>query len=202
VRSKQYCILNKQYSKEEYEALVPRIIEHMNESPYVDKKGREYRYGDFMPPELSPYAYNESIAQDYFPLTREQAIERGYPWRDAQQKQYEVTSKAEDLPDHIRDVEEGILAEVIGCQHDGKCNDGCSTAFKITDNELTFYQKMEIPLPRLCFNCRFVERLQKKLPMRLFDRACAKCGTEMKTSYGPDRPEVVYCEQCYQAEVV
>lgn len=29
LNNKQYCILNKQYTKEEYEALVPRIIEHM-----------------------------------------------------------------------------------------------------------------------------------------------------------------------------
>ena len=27
---KQYCILNKQYTREEYESLVPKIIEHMN----------------------------------------------------------------------------------------------------------------------------------------------------------------------------
>ncbi|MEK7482239.1 MAG: hypothetical protein AAB620_00390, partial [Patescibacteria group bacterium] len=43
LRNKQYCILNKQYSKEEYGALVPRIIEHMNTMPYTDKKGRVYK---------------------------------------------------------------------------------------------------------------------------------------------------------------
>src|SRR3989344_6278225 len=46
LRNKNYCILNKQYTKEEYEKLVPRIIEHMNQMPYVDKKGRIYRYGE------------------------------------------------------------------------------------------------------------------------------------------------------------
>src|SRR3989338_5955469 len=30
LRSKSYCILNKQYTREEYERMVPRIIEHMN----------------------------------------------------------------------------------------------------------------------------------------------------------------------------
>ncbi|MEK9175386.1 MAG: hypothetical protein AAB795_02210, partial [Patescibacteria group bacterium] len=43
LHNKQYCILNKQYSKEEYSALVPRIIEHMNTMPYTDKKGRVYK---------------------------------------------------------------------------------------------------------------------------------------------------------------
>ncbi|MBI4652946.1 hypothetical protein HY750_01710 [Candidatus Kuenenbacteria bacterium] len=37
LRHKEYCILNKQYIKEEYEKLVPKIIEHMNEMPYVSK---------------------------------------------------------------------------------------------------------------------------------------------------------------------
>ena len=28
------------------------------------------------------------------------------------------------------------------------------------------------------------------------------CPTEFETSYAPERPEIIYCEQCYQAEVV
>ncbi|MBI4059569.1 hypothetical protein HY406_00725, partial [Candidatus Giovannonibacteria bacterium] len=57
LRNKSYCILNKQYTKEEYEKLVPKIIEHMNQMPYIDKKGRVYKYGEFFPPELSPFSY-------------------------------------------------------------------------------------------------------------------------------------------------
>ena len=76
LRKKQYCILNKQYTKEEYEELVPRIIQHMDTMPYVDAKGRKYTYGEFFPPELSPFAYNETIAQEYFPLTKEEAREK------------------------------------------------------------------------------------------------------------------------------
>lgn len=37
LKRSKYCVLNKQYSKEEYEALVPRIIEHM-------KKAGEWAY--------------------------------------------------------------------------------------------------------------------------------------------------------------
>lgn len=32
LRNKQYCILNKQYTKEQYEELVPKIIEHMTKT--------------------------------------------------------------------------------------------------------------------------------------------------------------------------
>jgi len=55
LRNKQHCILNKQYSKEEYEALAPKIIQHMNDMPYTDKKGRVYKYGEFFPTELAFY---------------------------------------------------------------------------------------------------------------------------------------------------
>ena len=63
MRNNSYCILNKQYTKEEYEALVSKIIEQMNTMPYVDKNGVTYKYGEFFPIELSPFGYNETVAQ-------------------------------------------------------------------------------------------------------------------------------------------
>ncbi|MCX6807300.1 MAG: hypothetical protein NTZ80_00605, partial [Patescibacteria group bacterium] len=73
LQHKQYCILNKQYSKQEYEELVPRIIEHM-------MKTKEW--GEFFHPSLSPFGYNETVAQEYFPLAKEQALEQGFNWSD------------------------------------------------------------------------------------------------------------------------
>ena len=40
LRKKQYCIFNKQYTKEEYQSLRKKIIDHMNAMPYIDKGGR------------------------------------------------------------------------------------------------------------------------------------------------------------------
>jgi hypothetical protein len=37
---KEYCIFNKQYTKEEYFSLREKIIKQMNEIPYIDEKGR------------------------------------------------------------------------------------------------------------------------------------------------------------------
>jgi hypothetical protein len=227
LRNKQYCILNKQYTKEQYEALVPRIIKHMNDMPYVDAKGRAYRYGEFFPSELSPFAYNETIAQEYFPLTKDEALAKGYKWRDPDTKHYTITKKPDDLPEHVKDVEDSILKETIGCAHAGECNHQCTTAFKIIPEELQFYRRMNLPLPRLCSNCRHYERLKNRNPMHLWRRPCmcagarsAKsnvgivyqnvtqhshgdkpCPNEPQTSYDPARPEIVYCIDCFQAEV-
>ena len=77
LRSTNYCILNKQYSKEEYKTMIPKVIAHMNEMPYTDSKGKTYTYGEFFPAELSPFAYNESLAQEYYPLDKATAEEQG-----------------------------------------------------------------------------------------------------------------------------
>ncbi len=224
LRSKQYCILNHQYTKEEYEALVPKIIQHMNDMPYIDSKGRVYRYGEFFPPDLSPFAYNETIAQEYFPLTKDQAEAQGYRWKDPDTKEYQITMKPESLPDHVKDIKDDILKETIGCAHEGQCTHQCTTAFRIIPEELSFYRRMNLPLPRLCPNCRHYERLAQRNPLKLWHRACqcsgaksengvyqntakhqhqdGHCPNEFETSYAPERKEIIYCEQCYQAEVV
>ena len=232
LNKKQYCILNKQYTKDEYEELVPKIIDHMNDMPYTDKKGRVYKYGEFFPMELSPFAYNETIAQEYFPLTKDDVEKEGYTWKDPEERQYTITITADKLPDHIKNVSDSILNEIIGCQHKGKCNEQCTEAFKIIEPELEFYRKMKIPLPRLCPNCRHYQRIKQRNPFRLWHRKCQcagiqsdpsnssgqatvyknaaehshhgkdHCPNEFETSYSPDRKEIIYCEKCYQQEVV
>ena len=223
LKNKSYCILNKQYAKEVYEALIPKIIAHMNETPYVDKKGRVYKYGEFFPAELSPFAYNETIAQDYFPKTKEEVLALGMRWRDPENKQYEITLKNNEIPDDICAVEDSILSDIIECGHRGKCPDHCAGAFRIVPQELQFLRKMNVPLPRLCPFCRQGERLRLKNPMHLWRRQCqckgAKsengvyantavhshgdfpCQDEFETPYAPDRKEIIYCENCYNAEV-
>ncbi len=205
LRKKQYCILNKQYTKEEYFKMVEKIKKHMNEMPYVDKQGREYKYGEFFPPELSPFAYNETIAQEYFPLAKEEAIKQGYRWKDPEERNYQITIEAKDLPDNIKDVDDSILKEVIGCatKKENRESTGCTTAFKIIPKELEFYKKMNLPIPRYCPNCRHHQRLKNRNPLKLYKRTCMKegCNTEFETTYAPDRKEIVYCEKCYQQEV-
>ncbi|MCX6721780.1 MAG: hypothetical protein NTY04_01115 [Candidatus Staskawiczbacteria bacterium] len=203
MRNKQYCIFNKQYTKEGYEKLASKIIEHMNEMSYVDRKGRVYKYGEFFPAEISPFTYNETVAQDYMPLTEKDAMDKGFNWRPISSKNYKETISWKKLPDTIKEVSDSILDEVIGCAHEGKCDDQCTGAFKIVKDELDFYKRMNLPLPRLCPNCRHYGRVRQRNPMKLWHRKCMKsgCTNEFETSYAPDRPEIVYCEGCYQKEV-
>lgn len=203
LRSKKYCILNRQYSKEQYFELREKIIKQMSDVPYVDKKGIVYRYGEFFPAEFSPFAYNETVAQDLFPLEKEQVLDMGLSWKEDEVRNYIPTLQSKDLLDNIKDVPDSIINEIIECEHQGKCKDRCSTAFKITPAELLFYRRFNIPLPRFCYGCRHYERLRKRNPMKLWHRSCMKpgCNNEFETSYAPERPEIVYCEKCYQDEI-
>ena len=200
LRNKSYCILNKQYTKEEYEEMIPKIIKHMNDMPYIDKKGRVYKYGEFFPSELSPFCYNETIAQEYFPLTKEEALNQGYKWKDKEERNYNIDLKNEEIPDEF---DESIVGKVLECEHKGTCNEQCTEAFKIIEAEYQFYKRLNLPLPRLCPNCRHYQRLKQRNPLKLWHRKCMHegCTNEFETSYAPERPEIVYCESCYNREV-
>ncbi|MEW6617516.1 MAG: hypothetical protein AB1333_03830 [Patescibacteria group bacterium] len=203
LRNKQYCILNRQYTKEEYEAFVLKIKEQMNAVPYIDTKGRIYLYGEFMPSDFAPFAFNESVAFDYWPLDEERAINYGFRWVSVDKKQYVPTMDVEKIPDAIHDVSGSICNEIITCEHRGACSHKCPGAFRVVPQELEFYKKYGIPVPHLCFNCRHSQRLKERNPMKLWHRLCMKsgCTNEFETSYTPERPEIVYCESCYQKEV-
>ena len=81
--------------------------------PYVTAKGIIYKYGEFFPSELSPFAYNESIAQEYFPLTKEEALAKGFTWQDSEARNYKIDIGNGDLPDNIKDVSDDILGKII-----------------------------------------------------------------------------------------
>lgn len=187
IKNGNYCILNKKYSKEEYDELVQKIKDQMIKSQ---------EFGMFMPPSIAPFAYNETVAQDNMPMTKEAALAAGYRWQDnLQHTSGKETVKASDIADNIKDVSDSITNEVLACVI-------CGRNYKITPNELVLYRKMILPIPRNCFYCRHKDRIQRRGPFTLYSRTCAKCGKDIKTTYAPERPEIVYCEQCYQTEVV
>ena len=118
---------------------------------------------------------------------------------------------AKYLPDNIKDTDEQILKEVIECE-------SCRRPFKIIENELIFLKRFNLALPRKCFECRHQERFKKVNPPKLYHRQCmcggaesprttvehshsGQCTNEFETSYAPERPEIVYCEKCFQQEV-
>ncbi len=185
LKKNKYCVLNKQYTKEEYEELVPKIIAHMR------KTGE---WGHFLPIEKSFFGYNETAADQHFPLTRKEVEKRGWRWFEEPEKKDQYLGPPAAIPDDIADVSDDILKQILLCEATGK-------PYKIIPQELTFYREMQLPIPRLCPERRHQERFEDRNPRRLWERTCAKCQKPITTSYSPDRPEIVYCEECYLATV-
>jgi hypothetical protein len=119
-------------------------------------------WGEFFPIKYSPFPYNETIAQIYYPLTKEKASASGYSWRDTDKTRKE---------------------------------------FKIQKTELNFYKKYNIPLPTKHPDQRYQERMALRNPQKLWSRKCRKCDKKIETSFAPDRPEIVYCRECYLKEI-
>ena len=158
---------------------------------------RTGEYGEFFPSQLSHFGYNETMAQYLFPISKEEAIKKGFKWWDKVQKTTGTeTFKDKMIPDSIFDVNDSILENIFSCSE-------CKRNYKIVQNEFLFYKKHLIPIPRRCFYCRISERFKLENPMKLWHRKCMNenCQNEFETSYAPDRAEIIYCESCYNKEV-
>ena len=150
---KSFCILNKQYSKEGYSQLRAQIVEHM-------KKTGEW--GEFFSMKHSRYCYNETVAYEYFPLTKAECVAQGYRWRE-ERKDESITN-----------------ADRVTCPSSQK-------PFQLQQSELTFYQRMGLPLPVLHPDVRHSLRRGKTNPLTLFRTKCAVTQNEILTSIPPSR---------------
>ena len=135
------------------------------------------------------------MAHDFFPLTKEEALKRGFRWQEKNTGTYGKETLKE-IPSRIDEVEESILKEILVCEE-------CKKNFRITEAELNFYKRMHLPIPHKDFECRHKDRMSKRNPRKLWGRICMKenCQNEFETSYAPNRPEIVYCENCYNQEI-
>ena len=186
LQHKQYCIFNKQYSKEEYEKLVPKIIEHMQSN------GERWTFFDSS---LTPYGYNETIAFEYMPLTKEEALARGYKRQDNNYDpiipDWATLLTGDQIPTDISIVSDDILNTIFICEDSKR-------PFRIIKQELDFYRKHKLPLPRKHPDVRHQIRLDQR-PWRSFHlKNCDKCKKEMISMFPQDYKWTVYCSSCYQ----
>lgn len=180
LKRKKYCILNKQYSKEDYFALKKKIIEHMKETG---------EYGEYFPADVCPYGHNETLSQDFFPLSKEEALARGFKWRD-EDRSNRYQGALPEIPERSSELPDEISKQILGCK-------SCGKNYRLISQEVTFYKMMNVPAPTQCFDCRHKGRIQARNPLKIWQRTCARCSKSINTSYAPDRPEIIYCDKCY-----
>ncbi len=189
LKNMSYCILNKQYTKAEYEDLVPQIIDHMEEA---------WEWWEFFHPEYSPFAYNWSVAQEYYPMTKEWALKSGYSWRD---KEYPINIPegiesigANIIPSGINQVSDDILKKAIICEISGK-------PFRILKEELSFYRKHGLAIPKKHPEIRHQERLAQRPGRKMYVRTCDRNWERMLSTFPQNASFPVYSEKEYLKEI-
>ena len=221
LKNKEYCILNKQYSKEEWEEKVVKIIE---------EKQKNKTWWEFIYPKFSSFPYNDTVAMEYFPpkkvvfikdnkilntkkisenwvwiiyvLEPEKFISKAvfdFGWEEKMEIFYRTKEQEINIPEWIEVVFTKDLANNLDEIWDEILNKAiiCEVSnrpFRISKKELDFYKKHWISLPRIHYDIRHLNRLNF-LPKRVISmKKCEVCKQDKLTNY-PDYKNI--CEDCY-----
>ncbi|MBL7662479.1 hypothetical protein JNK13_06980 [bacterium] len=184
LRNAAYCILNQQYTKEKYFEVKAKLIAAMHQ------RGE---WGEFFPLKDAPFAYNESIANEYLPLSQAEAEKRGLHWKN------ETTSEVRFSKPHlnfenISAVENQILEQQFSCADSGK-------AYRIIPQELAFYRQEGLPLSKLCPDRRHELRMCLRTMRKLSLGQCKKCNSNINSAHLLLPQAQTLCMECYQAQV-
>ena len=77
----------------------------------------------------------------------------------------------------------------------------CSATFVLDADDLGFYEKMKVPPPSVCPDCRFKMRALFRNETTLYSgRTCALCGKGIISMYNPKLPYTIYCYECFYSE--
>jgi len=177
--NRKYCVLNKQYSEEEYEELVEKIKGCMKESGEWDR---------FFPGYFAPNPYDESYSGFHFPLE-----DKG-EYRDAEllEKSDVKTAEVSEIPDRLGDVdEEWVVKQVFW-------DEEYQRPFQIQTADIEFAKKLGIALPRTYY----INRMQSNfrwMPMigSLRDGVCGKSGVPIRTNWPAEYDGRILCEEEY-----
>jgi len=70
----------------------------------------------------------------------------------------------------------------------------CKKSFTIEPADFKFYEKMDVPAPTFCPECRLVRRLSFRNERNLYPGTCHMCKKPVISMYSGDKPYKVYCQ--------
>ena len=83
-----------------------------------------------------------------------------------------------------------MKSETKNCQN-------CKKDFVTESEDFNFYEKIKVPPPTWCPNCRQLRRYAWRNERTLYRRNCDLCQKSTVTIYSPNKPYKVYCNECW-----
>ncbi len=204
LRNKSYCIFNKQYSVYEYETYTAKIIAHMQET---------WEWWEFFHPSLSPFWYNETVAQEHYPLTQsETSIQDNKTMIDYTQFWYHWSDYNADptIPEDTHTIHRSHYSHQE--RQDLLTQDTLETQificsiswrpYRLQKAEITFYRQFMLPIPDKHPDIRHQERLTRKPWDTLYIRHCDDTNKTIVSVYPPWYSQKVYSEESYLKSVL
>src|SRR3989338_7822018 len=73
----------------------------------------------------------------------------------------------------------------------------CRGEFVIELDDFVFYEKIKVPMPTFCPECRLVRRLSFRNEKSLYRNECGKCKKSILAVFPKDSELTVYCRPCW-----
>src|SRR3989338_1872653 len=86
-----------------------------------------------------------------------------------------------------------MTAETKTCQN-------CKQPFTIEPEDFLFYDKIRLPPPTWCPECRMQRRMCFRNERVLYPRSCDSCGEKIISMYPSATPFPVYCNACWYSD--
>ena len=76
----------------------------------------------------------------------------------------------------------------------------CKNQFIIEPEDFAFYEKIKVPAPTWCPECRLQRRLTFANIFNLYKRKCDLCQKDVMSRYSPDKAYRIYCPPCWWSD--
>ena len=85
-------------------------------------------------------------------------------------------------------------------QSENKTCQNCKKDFIIEPDDFGFYEKINVPAPTFCPECRRQRRNAWRNTFSLYSRKCASCAKSVISLYAPDSEITIYCNKCWWSD--
>jgi len=210
LRNKSNCIWNIQFTKEDYKKQISEF--NLNSRKSINTIKDDYykeldkikssllnkgEYGEFFPYSMSTFAYNGSLADLTFPLSKDEIVKAEALWQEDTETDIGNMTilPTKEIPDTIYEVNDDILDKAILCEESNR-------PFRVTESELKFYRRMKLPLPSKHPFLRIERRIKFAPEGKKYKAICFKCQIKIESIFNPKENFILYCDDCYKREVL